>query len=501
MTGLEILPAQRLARLDGQDLSLGARAFDVLVVLHDNAERVVSKTELLDTVWSDRMVEESNLTVQIATLRKALGAKAIGTVPGVGYKLTLGGAATDGPSRAAPPLPDKPSLAVLPFANLTGDPGRDYLVDGIVNELASALSVVSSFFVVSTTSSFSYKGKVVDLATVGEELGVRYVLEGGIQQAGPTLRISTQLVECETGHTLWRGKFDGASDDLFALQDQVAESVAAALEPKLIWAEAARTRRKPTESLDAYDLCLRAAPMVYVQNTLDNLEEGLALLHRAVALDPDYAQARALICYAHTGAFATRWWSHEKASAAIPLARALLDSNTDDPLVLAYAGHYIAYLGGEPGRGLTALQRAAALNPNSGTVSMLLGWVYNYLDRPDEAIEQLQRARRISPLHPQIGIITSGIGQAQIIAGNYETAVRHLEQALTEFPEFATIQLSLMGCYWALGRRDDAERMADWFRAKVPDMSVSLHNRTRPFISERLRAIMVEALEGLGFPP
>jgi TolB-like protein len=226
----------------------------VLAYLHDHADRVVTKAELLDHVWSGMIVEEGNLSVQIAGLRKALGKEAIKTVPGVGYQLTLG-ARQRHRRKTAPDVPSIPSLAVLPFANLTGAEGQDYLVDGIVTEIIAALSRVSGFFVISSTSSFTYKGRAVDLAQVGRELGVRYVLEGSIQQAGDRLRIFTQLVEAESGHTIWQNRFDGQVSEIFDLQDQIAEEVAGALEPKLIWAEAARTRTKPTDSLTAYELC------------------------------------------------------------------------------------------------------------------------------------------------------------------------------------------------------------------------------------------------------
>lgn len=501
---LEIFHDRRAVLRDGQEIELGARAFDVLAHLVANADRVVSKAELLDKVWAGLMVEESNLTVQIAGLRKALGRTTIKTVPGVGYRFV---GPDTGPAEAAPapvnalPVPDIPSLAVLPFANLTGAVEQDYLVDGIVNEVIMALSRVSGFFVISSTSSFTYKGRMVDLSEVGRELGVRYVLEGSIQQAGDQMRIFTQLVEADSGHTIWRDRFEGQASEIFDLQDRVAERVAAALEPKLIWAESARAKAKPTDSLAAYDLCLRAAPLVYRQNTLDSLLEALDLLENALVLDPSYLQAKALICYAHTGAVATRWWTFEQAKAAIPLAREVLDTDPDDPLALAYAGHYMAYVGGETRRGLTALQRAKALNPNSATVAMLLGWVHNYMSNNAEAIEELRRACRISPLHPQVGIMTSGIGNALFQAGDIEGATALYEQALTEYPEFATIYLGLMGAYWALGRKEDSARMAEALRRKVPDMAISAFLLNRPQTNPYYCNAVIAALEGNGFPP
>jgi TolB-like protein len=499
---LEILQDERRVRLDGHDVALGARAYDVLVYLHGHADRVVTKAELLDHVWSGMIVEDGNLSVQIAGLRKALGRDRIKTVPGVGYRLigTQGAAPQPQANADHPAVPDIPSLAVLPFANLTGSADRDYLVDGIVNEIITALARVSSFFVISSTSSFTYKGRTVDLAEVGRELGVRYVLEGSIQQAGDQMRIFTQLVEAETGHTIWQDRFGGSVSDIFDLQDCVAESVAGALEPKLIWAEAARSRAKPTDSLTAYDLCLRAAPLVSRQDSLSNLENGLDLLRQALDRDPNYTHAKALTCLAHTGAVAARWWTFEQAGVVRDLAKTVLNEAQDDALALAYAGHYLAYVHQMHQDGLTALQRAERLNPNSAMVAMLLGWVHNYRAENDDAIRCLERAMRLSPLHPQIGIMTAGIGNALLQMGRVEEATRQYEQSLAQYPEFATSTMGLMACYWALGRKEDSARIAALYRAKAPHFSVGYFRKHRPDDSESYRQIIIDALRGNGFP-
>lgn len=501
MTALQINDATRSVTLDGQPVTLGARAFDVLTYLANHPDRVITKEELLDHVWAGVLVEESNLTVQIAGLRKALGKDAIKTVPGVGYKFTLGSVAPQSPAvKDAPPVPTIPSLAVLPFANLTGSDTNAYMVDGIVNEITSALARVSSFFVISTTSTFTYRGKAVDLAEVGRDLGVRYILEGSIQKAGDRLRIFTQLVEAKTARMIWHDRFDGSTEDIFDLQDTVAACVAGALEPKLIWAEAARLRSKPTDNLQAYDLCMKAAPLVMRQNTLSSLEEGLELLNRSLALDPDYVRAKGLYCYAHTGSFAARWWTFEQAQAGLSMAREVLDSGTDDPFALAAAGHHIAYIGQEPETGLISVTRANALNPNSATIALFLGWVHNYLSNDDQAIEHLERAIRISPLHPNIGVTTCGIANAYFQKQDLETAIRYYEEALTQYPEFASTQLGLMGCYLKAGKLEKSAQMATWFRNKVPDMTVATFVRTRPHHNAYYRDAVIEALRANGFP-
>lgn len=501
MTALQINDTTRSVTLNGEPITLGARAFDVLAFLSSNPERVITKEELLNRVWAGVLVEESNLTVQIAGLRKALGKEAIKTVPGVGYKFTLGG---DSDSAQMPQttqsVPDIPSLAVLPFANLTGDDANGYLVDGIVNEITSALARVSGFFVVSTTSTFTYRGKAVDLAQIGQELGVEYVLEGSIQKAGNRLRIFTQLVEATSARLIWQERFDGTTDDIFDLQDTIAEQVAGAIEPKLIWAEAARAKSKPTKNLQAYDLCMKAAPLVMRQNALSDLETGMVLLEQALDLDPGFTRAKGLYCFAHTGSFATRWWSFEQAQAALPVARDVLNSGADDPFALAAAGHYIAYIGQDPETGLIAVKQANSMNPNSATISLFLGWVHNYLGQDEDAIAHLTRAIRISPLHPNIGVTTAGIANAYFQKQDLETAARYYEEALLQYPEFATIQLGLMGCAWKMGDFEKSQKMASWFRQKVPDMSVATFIRTRPNHSAFYRETVVAALRANGFP-
>lgn len=501
MTALQINDTSRSVTLDGQPVTLGARAFDVLTYLANHPDRVITKEELLDHVWAGVLVEESNLTVQIAGLRKALGKDAIKTVPGVGYKFTLGSVAPQSPAvKDAPPVPTIPSLAVLPFANLTGSDTNAYMVDGIVNEITSALARVSGFFVVSTTSTFTYRGKAVDLAQIGQELGVEYVLEGSIQKAGNRLRIFTQLVEATSARLIWHERFDGTTDDIFDLQDTIAEQVAGAIEPKMIWAEAARAKSKPTDNLQAYDLCMQAAPLVMRQNALTDLQTGMAFLEQALVLDPAYTRAKGLYCFAHTGSFATRWWSFEKAEAALPVAKDVLNSGTDDPFALAAAGHYIAYIGQDPETGLIAVKQANSMNPNSATIALFLGWVHNYLAHNDDAIAHLTRAIRISPLHPNIGVITAGIANAYFQKQELETAVRYYEEALLQYPEFATIQLGLMGCAWKMGDFEKSEKMASWFRNKVPDMSVATFLRTRPNHNTFYRDAVVAALRANGFP-
>jgi TolB-like protein len=371
MAQIDISAATREVRIDGTAVALGARAYDVLAYLDAHSDRVVSKAELLEQVWGGLAVEEGNLTVQISTLRKALGPKAIATVPGMGYKLAVEAkpdARPDGPA-----LPDIPSLAVLPFSNLTAKPDQDYLVDGIVTELIAALTKVPGLFVIAATSSFAYRGRAVQLADVGRELGVRYVLEGSVQQAGTALRITVQLVEADTGRSIWSERFTGALDDIFDLQDRLTENVAAAIEPTLRAAEAIRSREKPQQDLRAYDLCLQVEPLLLFTAKPEDFKRAFVLLDEAIALDPGYAYARALRVWAYTMAAGGRFITPADAAHVLPDGYALLDSPTTDARVLAYAAHGVAYLGWCRRSGAHCHRQGQGAQPELGHGPGLLG--------------------------------------------------------------------------------------------------------------------------------
>jgi TolB-like protein len=312
----------------------------VLTLLDAHSDRVVSKAELLEAVWGGLAVEEGNLTVQISALRKALGPKAIATVPGMSYKLATGASS---PAPSGPALPDKPSLIVLPFANLSGTAANDYLVDGPITDIIAGLSRLSALYVIAAATSFRFKGQPLDVTDLGRQLGVRYAVEGSVQQAGEVLRVTVQLVDAETGRTIWSERFMGSTASVFELQDEFAARVAGAVEPKLMCAEAGISQGKPTEDLGAYDLFLRALPHVYRVRTLEDFHKGVALLDEAIARNPGYAMAKAWKVRAYLIARGARMISWEENLEVAPLAQALLAEADDDPLVLVFAGQFHAF--------------------------------------------------------------------------------------------------------------------------------------------------------------
>jgi TolB-like protein len=499
-SNIEILRDLRRLRIDGSDLVIGARAFDVLAYLHENVGRVVTKAELLEHVWADLNVEESNLTVQIAALRKLIGARAIATVPGVGYQLTLAAKAPAEPPKALP-LPDKPSLAVLPFANLTGDAGKDYLVDGVVSDLISALSRIRAFFVIAASSTFTLKGKAIDLADVGRQLGVRYIVEGGIQQAGDSLRINVQLVEAESGHLIWSQRFTGPLAEIFELQDSVVEATASAIEPSLLTAEALRADQKPTTSLTAYDLCLRATPVSVRVPDAAAFFRARDQLHQALDLDPHYVHAKGLLCGLHIGALAIRAVTFAEARACLPLAEEILsDDRIVDPHALADAGFALAYFGGQQQRGVSALRRAVALNPNSFLVLMSLGWAHRFVGEIAIAEEHFLRAIRLNPIDPNIAGARTGLAQLMHMRGDYEAAIPMLERARADHPGLYSALLGLVVTCWKTGRIAEARRHAEALHTLVPDLSVSGYLQDTPDTIPAWRRDVEEALRGVGVP-
>lgn len=496
----ELRPTERVLLVDGQVTPVGARAFDVLTFLATNRHRVVSKDEVLDHVWPGVAVEDGNLTVQISALRKLLGKGVISTVTGFGYQFTPPGDAAAPKLSEGPPLPDKPSLAVLPFANLSGDPSQEYFIDGVVGDIINGLSRVRAFFVIAQSSSFTYKGRNVSVGEVGRELGVRYALEGSFQQAGQILRVRTQLVEAATGRAIWSARFDGARDDVFALQDEITESVVAAIEPKLVMAEIERAQAKPTDSLQAYDLCLQALPLALTSFSLPVFEEALRLLSLAIEADPGYSYSKAIYAYAHLVVASNRLISHDREKAAISYAELALENHMDDPATLAYAGVALAFLGRKFDPAMDALDHALLLSPNSTIALRNAGYVRMYRAEPDQAIAHFQRSMRLNALDPQIAVDQTGLGLALMQKQQYAEAEVYFRRSLAGMPGFQTASRGLMQCYFKLGHMDSLQEVGDRLRSAHPDLTLAAVRDSNPTVKREFVEEMCDALRAAGFP-
>ena len=365
-------------------------------------------------------------------------------------------------------LPDKPSLAVLPFQNMSGDPEQEYFADGMVEEITTAIARLPWLFVLARNSSYTYKGQVVDVKRVGRELGVRYVVEGSVRKAASRLRISAQLIEAETGTHLWADKFDGSMEDVFDLQDRVAINVAGTIEPTLQAAEIRRATDRRTSDLTAYDLYLRALPNCYTWNE-QRLRSALDLLERAIERDPHFGPALGLaaICHHHFEAFNEGPDPGAHRRAAVALARRALQAAPGDPGVICNAAFVFGAFGDDIQPAIELADRALALNPNFCRGLSISAWLRLWAGQPAVAIEQFQAAIRLDPRYER-AVRLSGIGQGHFFERRFHYALAMFRTALEELPRSPLIHRYLAACYAHLGRLDEAREIIEELRAIVP---------------------------------
>jgi adenylate cyclase len=418
------------------------------------------------------------------------------------YRVRIDGlSAAEGDARPMPALaqPDRPSIAVLPFDNMSGDPEQEFVADGIVEAITATLSRIKSIFVIARNSAFRYKDRAVDVLQVGKELGVRYVLEGSVQRAGSRLRISVQLIDATSGTHVWADRVDGAHADLFDLQDRITEHVAGALQPSIRLAEIERARRKRPQEQGAYDYAMRAMPQVWALEK-DASARALELLDKALAIDPEYSLALSLAgwCYAQRSVYN---WTDDIESTqrkALQHAEKAAELGGDDPLILAVLGAVHSLLRNN-GTARILLERAVTLDPNAAWAWSRLGWVENYCDRPEPAIAHFEHALRLSPLEPMNFNNYVGIGQAHYIAGRYENAVAMFRRALEERPHAEWILRDLVSVLAEAGRMDEAAVEFNALMAAYPSLTIAKIKKAMvltPVTLERMAA----NLRNLGLP-
>jgi len=392
-------------------------------------------------------------------------------------------------------LPDKPSIAVLPFQNMSGDPEQEYFADGMVEEIITALSRIRWLFVIARNSTFTYKGQAVDVKQVARELGVRYVLEGSVRKAAGRVRITGQLVDAETGTHLWADRFDGSLEDVFDLQDKVASSVAGVIEPALQAAETARSAGRPTADLTAYDLYLRAYAMYLL--SARHVPEVLRLMERAIARDPQYAPAlawAAMCC--HRLVYDSR--SEDPAAdrgKGVDFARRALEVGGDDPGILANAPFALAYFGEDIGAMMTLLDRALALSPSFARGWHLSGVLRLWAGQPDIAIEHLGTALRLSP-RARVGWSHADLGAAYFVSRRFEEAVPELRLVIQEDPSLPLAHRFLAASYAHMGRLNEAREVVERLRGitsvVIPDASYLRSAEHRELLLSGLRLAMGE---------
>jgi len=386
------------------------------------------------------------------------------------------GVAAARPQERAPPQPAGeagPSVAVLPFDNISADPEQQFFADGVVEAITATLSRIRSFTVISRNSAFRYKGKAINVPVVGRELGVRYLLEGSVQKSGSRVRITVQLIDAVDDKHVWADRFDGTLEDIFDLQDRVTERVAGALQPSIRLAEIERARRKPPQELSAYDCTMRAMPLVWVLEK-DSCDKALKLLEQALAIDPDYALALSLAGWCHAQCFIYDWATDLGAakSAALRHAERAAELGSDEPVVLAVLGavHSITH---NHGTARILLERAVSLDPNAAWAWSRLGWVEAYSDHPERALANFDRALRLSPLDPMNFNNYVGMGAAHHVAGRYGEASELFLRGLRERPNALWILRNLVAALVGAGRIEEARSQLVRLRAAYPDSGIA----------------------------
>ena len=414
---------------------------------------------------------------------------------------SLGPASGEGPPRPALELPNKPSIAVLAFENLSGDPEQEYFADGIVEEIITALSRIRWLLVIARNSSFVYKGRAVDVKQIGRELGVRYVLEGSVRKAGSRLRITGQLIDASTGAHLWADRFDGALEDIFDLQDRVTSSVVGAISPQLEQAEIERAARKPTESLDAYDCYLRGVAALRLM-TLDANNEALRMFGRAIEIDPGFASAYGMAARCYGQRKVAGWMSdraRETAEAA-RLARRATELGRNDAVALCTAGFALAYVVGRVEDGDALIDQALALNGNLAWAWYFSGWVKVYLGDAEMALERTMHALRLSPQDPHIYHMLAAVAYAHFISGRDQDALSWATKALRVQPDYQSAMRIFAASSALTGLQQQAESEMARMRKLHPALRISNLHDLIPLCRQEDLSRLAEGLRRAGLP-
>ena len=511
---------------DRRELSRGAepiavepQVFDLLIYLVQNRDRVVSKNDLIDSVWGGRIVSDSTLTSRINAARKAIGdsgqkQKLIRTIARKGLRfvgdvriesngaeaavgMARGPSETQETLRPALPLPDRPAIAVLPFVNMSGEPEQDYFSDGISEDIITALSKLRWFFVIARNSSFTYKGKSVHMKQVAEELGVGYVVEGSVRKGGDRVRITAQLNDVATGSHIWAERYDRDIADVFAVQDEITEAIVAAIEPQLYAAENFHAQRKAPDSMDAWDLVMRALSHHWRLTRQDNVV-AQALLEKATAIDPTYGQALGVLAASHTFS-AHMGWSDMAAAAPIAerAALAAIRADSEDPWA-HYALGNVYLCTRRFDDSLAEFELALQLNPNFSLAQAYYGLTLSYCGRWQDGDIAARRALRLSPRDPFAAIYCGIIAYSQFVGRNYDEAMRLAREAIRQRNDFVGGHRVLTAAAGMAGLDEVANAALQELRRAQPNISIAWLANDIPFQHDADRKHYLEGFRRAG---
>ncbi len=490
-----VLDTDRRELLRGSDpIAIEPQVFDLLVYLLQNRHRVVSKDDLIAAVWGGRIVSDSTMTSRINAARKAIGdsgeqQKLIRTLARKGLRFV--GAATIPPEggppddRGAVPAPpddardggrskqqrmDRPAIAVLPFINMSGDPEQEYFSDGITEDIITALSKLRWFFVIARNSSFTYKGRAVHIRQIAEEFGVGYVVEGSVRKGGERLRITAQLNDVATGSHLWAERYDRDLADVFAVQDEITEAIVAAIEPQIYAAENFRARRQPPNSLDAWDLVMRALAHYWRVTRQDNLV-AQALLEKAIAIDPHYGQALGVLAASHTFSAHMGWADMAAVRLAERAALAAILADSEDPWAHYALGCAHLY-NRRCDDSLAEFEVSLRLNPNFALAQAYHGLALSYCGRWEEGIVAARRALRLSPRDPYFSIYCGIAAYSHYVGRNYEEAMRLSREAIRQRSDFVGAHRVLTASAGMAGHSEVGRAALQELRRAQPNISL-----------------------------
>lgn len=475
----------RELRRGGQMVAMQPQVFDLLVHLLQHRDRVVSRDDLIALVWGGKIVSDSTLDSRINAARNAIGdngkeQRLIRTIPRKGIRFV--GAVTGAPDAQAASqagaerpgltLPDRPAIAVLPFDNMSGDREQDYFSDGITEDIITALSKLRWFFVIARNSSFTYKGKAVQIKQIAAELGVRYVVEGSVRRSGDRVRITAQLNDTATGSHIWAERYDRDLTDVFAVQDEITDSIVAAIEPQIYAAENFRSRRKPPSSVDAWDLVMRALSHHWRVTRPDSLA-AQALLERAIALDPDYGQALALFATNHMFGVHLGWTDLATAAdAAEHAALAAITVDSEDAWAHTALGS-VYFSTRRLDQSLTEFELALKLNPNFSLAHGYYALALCYSGRWADAYAATQRAIRQSPRDPSSAIYYGIAGYAQFVGRNYQQAIALAQEATRQRGDLTGAYRVLTVAAGMTGQIELARTALQELRRSQPNISLA----------------------------
>jgi TolB-like protein len=511
---------RRELRRGCEAVAVEPQVFDLLVFLVENRDRVVSKDDLTAAVWGGRIVSDSTLTSRINAARKAIGDNGkdqhlIRTIARKGLRFVgdvrthSNGVATENvtvpppdeihePTRPAPlQLPDRPAIAVLPFTNMSGDPEQEYFSDGISEDIITALSKLRWFFVIARNSSFTYKGKSVHMKKVAEELGVGYVVEGSVRKSGDRVRITAQLNDVDTGSHIWAERYDRDLADVFAVQDEITEAIVAAIEPQIYAAENFHAERKPPDSMDAWDLVMRALSHYWRVTRQDNVV-AQALLEKATAIDPNYGQAHGVLAASHTFSAHMGW--ADMASVA-PLAeraaQAAIYADSEDPWAHCALGSVYLFKR-RFDDSLAEFEVALRLNPNFSLAQGYYGLVLSYCGRTQEADIAARRALRLSPRDPFSAVFNGIVAYAQYVGRNYDEAIRLSRESIRQRGDFVGGHRVLTAAAGMVGRDEVAKSALQELRRVQPNISLAWIAREMPIKLDAEREHYLEGFRRAG---